>query len=183
MAGKSDTIAAYLDGPRTWEEGVALYRKYGSNRTLLRIFDRSGETVYNYKRLQEEIRQLLEEMPRQARRIQPQAEKSPTALPKDDPRLIPLYRERQLLHARLMLYPTDKERKQAALRIVEITRELDQMQSSGAEQVQGASDVDMHRRLMSNRAYISKNRSNQDKQEEVQKRIQENQQIEKYFKK
>lgn len=186
MAGKAEKIRAYLDGPRQWGEGVVLYHRYGSNQALKSIFARVGETRYNYQRLLDELRALLPAEKPQAVKATNVAERELDALAANDPRIIPLYRERQHLHAQLMVLPTDLARKQAAFRIVEITHLLDQLQAGELplEKRNGIAAQDnasLLKKLLNNRAYISKYRNHQDKQQNVQQRIVENQRIEKHL--
>jgi hypothetical protein len=184
MSGKATKIADYLEGPKTWADGLKLYQKYGENRALKRIFERSGHTMHNHQRLLDELRKMAGNAKSSSQeKSKPAAkQKENPGLKKDDPRLFPLYRERQQLHAQLMLFRTDKERKEAALRILEITREVDRLQYEQVDKVQPSTQLEMHQRLMTNRAYISKNKSKENKQEEVTRRIQENQQIQKLLK-
>lgn len=180
MSRKSDKIRAYLQGPKEWSEGYVLYQQFGKNRALKRIFEKSGQTSYNHQRLIDELRLLVpdekQEKKAEANRLD--------ALAKDDPRIIPLYRERQHLHAQLMVLPNDLQRKQAAFRIVEITRLLDKLQAGEVplENRIPQSEGDILKKLLNNRSYISKNKGKPEKQRQVQERIAENQKIEKLLK-
>lgn len=187
------TIQEYLDGPKNWEDGLNIYLKYGNNEALKAMFVRSGGTNYNQGKLIEELKAL---MPSSKPESKVSQSKTPYAravvsapgvatlgLSKDDPRLKELYRERQHLHAQLMIYRTDRERKEAAFRIMDITEQIDKLQTRFEPVKQEYTESEMMRRLLNNRAYISKNRKNQNKQEEVQKRIDENHHIEKILNK
>jgi len=180
MSRKSDKIRAYLQGPKEWSEGYVLFQQFGKNRALKRIFEKSGQTSYNHQRLIDELRLLVpdekQEKKAEANRLD--------AVAKDDPRIIPLYRERQHLHAQLMVLPNDLQRKQAAFRIVEITRLLDKLQAGEVplENRIPQSEGDILKKLLNNRSYISKNKGKPEKQRQVQERIAENQKIEKLLK-
>lgn len=164
-----------------------LYQKYGKNAALKRIFERVGETQYNHQRLIDELRALLpaKEAPERAKSAAPKLSLDEVAA--DDPRIIPLYRERQHLHAQLMVLPTDLQRKQAAFRIIQITQMLDKLQAGEVPLEQRGpmatqNQAQLLKKLLNNRAYISKYRNKPEKQHKVQERIAENQRIEKLLK-
>jgi len=119
--------------------------------------------------------------------VDPAVDSGPTAssptLPADDPRILILYRERQQLHAQLMVLPTDEERRASAFRILEITEQLDHLLSRPKPLGPSPKPQNPMRQLLNNRAYISKNRHRQDKIQEVTRRMQENEQLEYLLKK
>ena len=179
-------INDFLEGPKHWEEGLALFLRISDNETLKQIFIQSGETAYNYARLLDELTSLAIHIP-------------PISNP--EPSRKRLYKERQQLHAQLMLLPSDEERRESAFRILEITEQLDTPDPVWRDPVwrdpvwrdppaSGGDPVPIDRietknpmrRLLNNRAYISKNRRRQDKVQEVTRRMQENELLERLLK-
>ncbi len=53
-----EEILSYLEGPRRYMEGVALYEKYGANKTLVQTFIRQGVTKASQAMLYEELRKI-----------------------------------------------------------------------------------------------------------------------------
>ena len=54
-----EEILKWLQGPRRWGEGVALYNRYGVNRMFMQMFKLRGENTQTKAMLVEELRKLV----------------------------------------------------------------------------------------------------------------------------
>lgn len=127
-------IQSYLNGDLSYQQGVAIYQKYGENSALKKLFAQ-GEDDYSIKKLHKE---LLEIEKRLSATVKSNSFKTftesklkgkinveilPTHLRELYHKRIQLIREIALLHSRLPLYPNDAERLAAAEKIVSLVEE------------------------------------------------------------
>ncbi len=75
MTGAFDELLFWLNSKREFASGVVLYKKYGTNKVLIRRFELSGENKFNSALLFEQIkdmaRTLESSQPKNKRKIQP----------------------------------------------------------------------------------------------------------------
>ena len=164
-------------------QGVELYKQYGSNAGLKTILG-FGPNQYNRARLKEAMASLMESVP-------------PTTVPKqitekDHDEIQHLYRERASMHAQLEHIPSTTDRAKVAFRILAITDRIEKILGVKKDDTTGlparpaptakalpTDPIKLLRQRDNNRAYISKNKEKANKQGEVQRRLAENEEIEK----
>lgn len=123
-----EIIKAWLRGAKNYTQGVAIYKQFGQDLDLLQFFLK-GITPFRQQRLQEALSALSSgQVPeRSAGQDDPDLPAEPAAATKDTPLLqelhrkkVVLSREKDELRGLLEGFETDKERGEAAFRILEI---------------------------------------------------------------
>lgn len=75
MTAAFDELLAWLNSKRKFESGLALYKKYGTNRILIRRFERGGDNDLNrgllFEQIKDMARTLESNRPKKKRKIQP----------------------------------------------------------------------------------------------------------------
>lgn len=113
---------------RLFKQGVDFYRKYGSNQTLLLLFERNGEGSFSRVKLLEELIQIEKKI-NAPRPSVPVAMKdaTPVAIPSMPDSLTrklkekgELYARANVLHARLPLLQDNDQRLEAALELMDL---------------------------------------------------------------
>ena len=195
------TLLEEIKDVESWEQGVALYNKYGKKSGLKLRFARHRSPALE-KKLVYELNKLVQ---RERRKI------SINPAPQNDPpqkksggissgsgsiswvytkptNRILLYREQTHLHQNLESMPDDKARKKAAFRILEIETEIRLIEDGIAPKrkdpiAEIPSDKGlMMKMLNNNRAYISKNKNKEKYMDKVAFRTVQNIEIEKRLK-
>jgi hypothetical protein len=127
-------IQQYLNGDLSYQQGVAIYTKYGDNATLKKMFA-DAEDDYSIKKLHKELQAIEKRLKLNADnnayksftqsklKGKINVEILPTHLRELYHKLSSLIREMALLHSRLTLYPTDAERFEASAKIIELSEE------------------------------------------------------------
>jgi hypothetical protein len=170
-----EAIQQWLQSELDYQEGLELYEEHGNSTALLSVL-RMGNNSFTQKKLYEAMAAL----------VAPVAAPVPVQEVKQDlnPLLIPLYRERTMLHAQLMALPSQSDRKRVALKVLSLTEKIEKILDKGeAEEEVTTVPLPEDRaalviRLGNNRKYISKNQHREDKKGEVQRRRDENIRIE-----
>lgn len=109
-------INSWLSDPsRSYDTGVQLYRKYGNNELLKRVFAR-GADRYNHKKLVAELRAICEAEPDTV--VISSAVAADAVLVELDRQWREIYRNSAYLHSQL-LHMTKKDRSRTALQILD----------------------------------------------------------------
>lgn len=177
-------IQTWLDGPQTFEEGLALYKQYGANSALLSIFQRSGPTTYNCEKLEQELSSLLSNVANQQKRVVAPVVPEPEPVSAYDPRVLALIRARSHYHAQLTAVGHEADRMQLAFQILDLTDKIEILLGVKAAMARPEKPADlptdraeMVKRLQNNRSYISRYKSSPLQAAEVQARVEENEAI------
>lgn len=125
-------LKAWMSGARNYAKGVVLYRMFGRDDELKKIFS-SGETAARKQRLIQAIDDLINPkapvLPEHVTRIQLR----PSAGPEDPTiaglkaQAIPLLKKRDAIHSKLLLIPTDEERGKAAHELLDLDDQVDEI--------------------------------------------------------
>lgn len=127
-------IQQYLNGDLSYQQGVAIYTKYGDNNALKKLFA-DGEDDYSIKKLHRELQEIEKRFKANVDSDKFKSFTESKLKGKVNEAILPahlktlyykriqLIREIALLHSRLPLYPNNEERLVAASKIVDLTEE------------------------------------------------------------
>jgi hypothetical protein len=126
-------LKAWLNGARNYNIGATLYRLYGKDEELKKHFA-LGETPARKAKLLDTIKQLCGITTAPTNTPPTRQHISTQTIPgKNDTAAVvelkgqarPLLKQRDALHAKLLMYATDEERGAAALKILDLDDEID----------------------------------------------------------
>lgn len=171
-------LAQWLEGSQDYEEGVALYQRLGHDTTLKKVLA-MGKSSFTANKLLAAITELHQSY---GEKMADVVECKPQETSEE---LRTLYRERSMLHNQLFVLPSQSDRKRVAFKILSLTDKIERILYQGEEEAPAApaalpkDRAAMMRLLTNNRAYISKNKHRDNKKGECQRRMEQNQEIEK----
>jgi len=162
-----------------YDRGVRLYRQYGNDPALIRLFLLS-ETSFTFSRLTNALQELIKDEPG------PEKPRTPKAI-------LDLIRKRSQYHESLFHTHGKEDRHLIAKTILAIGRKLDRYYDDGelpedqAENESKANAIpenawELHMMINNNSAYLAKNRKREDKQGEINRRERQSESIEQRLK-
>jgi len=184
---KPAQINSWFDNGCPYQEGVALYAAHGTDAGL-KVLLPMGETRYNARKLYTALKELQQRQQlvqeQKAVIAQEKAEIAKEKKLATDPRLAALYPERNRLHAQLSVLPGKSDRKRVAFKILSLTDKIERIIGVLPEEPQKeytlpTNPLNLLKLRNNNRSYISKERNKKNNPGEVQRRMDENSEIEK----
>jgi hypothetical protein len=165
-----------------YQQGVELYAELGTNKALKTMLG-FGETKYNARKLYEALQELQQTANLKKDQEQATEQKKKEATAAQDPRLLELYRERNVIHTLLSETPSESDRKRQAFKILSITDKVERILGVQEEIPVKANTLpnnplELIKRRNNNRSYISKKKNQEKSPGEVQRRKDENEEIE-----
>jgi hypothetical protein len=142
-----ELIKDWLSGSRPYVIGARLYEMYGDNDLLKKMFSAETVTDYKKKRLATELQKIIDDSPTQEQPAGSTGQPVPVpttkharAWRKEDNKNdieLSLWEEYRIIHkqmddlrSQLLLIPNDQERKTAALKILRLDDQLDEIISN-----------------------------------------------------
>jgi hypothetical protein len=127
-------LKAWLNGARSYAKGVVLYRMFGKDEELKKIFS-TGETEARKKRLIQAIDEIVNpkepvnKLPEHVTRlqVQPSASAEDPTIANLKAQAIPLLKKRDAIHSKLLLIPSDEERGKAAHELLDLDDQVDEI--------------------------------------------------------
>lgn len=159
-----------------YETGIMLYEKLAPGTPLLSLF-RVGCNSFTEKKLYEELKKLL---PGPTQDPASDEAKEPGDLPTWTEEQKRMFRERATAHAQMKSATNVTDRRALAFRVLAITDRIEKILKGPVAAAGLPEDpLELVKLRNNNRSYISKNQSNPKRQLEVNRRIKQNEIIEK----